>query len=65
MEIHEYLHAIPKPFMKNIGNISFMGEGFTLLTRLYGFMGGGGVPPPFWHVKECTSTYYMTLKFYR
>ena len=27
-----------------------MGEGFILLTRGYGFM--GGVPPPFWHVKK-------------
>ena len=28
-----------------------MGEGFILLTRGYRFM-GGGVPPPFWHVKN-------------
>ena len=37
-----------------------MGEGFILLTRAYGFM--GGVPPPIWHDEKCTSTYDMKLK---
>ena len=29
-----------------------MGEGFILLTRGYGFMGGGDVPPPFDMLKK-------------
>ena len=41
-----------------------MEEGFILLTRGYGFM-GGGVPPPFDTLKKCTSAYDMNLKLYR
>ena len=41
---------------------TLMGEGFILLTRGYGFM--GGVPPPFDTLKICTSTYDM-LQIYR
>ena len=29
-----------------------MGEGFILLTRGYGFIGGGGCTTPFWHAKN-------------
>ena len=41
-----------------------MGEGFILLTRGYGFM-GGVYHPPFDTLKIRTSTYDMKLKFYR
>ena len=40
-----------------------MGEGFILLTRGYGFM--GGVPPPFVALRICTFTYDMELTLYR
>ena len=40
--------------------VTLMGEGFILLTRGYGFM-GGGVPPPFDTSKICTYTYDMIL----
>ena len=41
----------------------FMGEGFILLTRGYGFM--GGVPPPFDTLKIGTSIDDIKLKLYR
>ena len=41
-----------------------MGEGFILLTRGYGFM-GGVVPPPFDTLKIGTSTDDINLKLYR
>ena len=44
-------------------NLGLMGEGFILLTRGYGFM--GGVPPPFDMLKKCTFAYDMNLKLYR
>ena len=40
-----------------------MGEGFILLTRGYGFM-GGVYHPPFDTLKKCTSAYDMNLKLY-
>ena len=40
-----------------------MGEGFILLTRGYGFM--GGVPPPFDTLKIGTSTDDIKLELYR
>ena len=40
-----------------------MGEGFILLTRGYGFM--GGVPPPFDTLKIGTFTDDIKLKLYR
>ena len=40
-----------------------MGEGFILLTRGYGFI--GGVTLPFDTLKICTSTYDMKVKLYR
>ena len=46
--------------MKN----TLMGEGFILLTRGYGFM-GGVYHPPFDTLKKCTSAYDMNLKLYR
>ena len=42
-----------------------MGEGFILLTRGYGFMGEGGVPPPLDTLKIGTSTDDIMLKLYR
>ena len=42
-----------------------MGEGFILLTRGYGFMGGGDVPPPFDTLKIGTSTDDIKLKLCR
>ena len=41
-----------------------MGEGFILLTRGYGFM-GGVYHPPFDTLKKCTFAYDMNLKPYR
>ena len=41
-----------------------MGEGFILLTRGYGFM-GGVYHPPFDTLEKCTSAYDMNLKLYR
>ena len=43
---------------------ALMGEGFILLTRGYGFM-GGVYHPPFDTLKKCTSAYDMNLKLYR
>ena len=43
---------------------SLMGEGFILLTRGYGFM-GGVYHPPFDTLKKCTFAYDMNLKLYR
>ena len=40
-----------------------MGEGFILLTKGYGFMGGG--VPPFDTLKIVTSTDDIKLKLYR
>ena len=48
---------------KNI--INLMGEGFILLTRGYGFMGGGVYHPPFDTLKNGTSTDDIKLKLYR
>ena len=42
-----------------------MGVGFILLTRGYGFMGGGVPPPPFDTLKIGTSTDDKKLKLYR
>ena len=42
-----------------------MGEGFILLTRGYGFMGGRVYHPPFDTLKKGTSAYDMNLKLYR
>ena len=44
-------------------NHLLMGEGFILLTKGYGFM--GGVPPPFDTLKIGTSTDDIKLKLYR
>ena len=41
-----------------------MGEGFILLTRGYGFI-GGVYHPPFDKLKKCTFAYDMNLKLYR
>ena len=43
---------------------SLMGEGFILLTRGYGFM-GGVYHPPFDTLKNGTFTDDITLKLYR
>ena len=45
--------------------INLMGEGFILLTRGYGFMGGGVYHPPFDTLKIGTSTDDIKLKLYR
>ena len=42
---------------------TIMGEGFILLTRGYGFI--GGVPTPFWHVKKWIFAYDMNFKLFR
>ena len=47
-----------------IFDLFLMGEGFILLTRGYGFM-GGVLHPPFDTLKKCTSGYDMNLKLYR
>ena len=49
--------------LSEIIKIGLMGEGFILLTRGYGFM--GGVPPPFDTLKIGTSTDDIKLKLYR
>ena len=59
------LHVKIRDAHANVYNVyTLMGEGFILLTRGYGFM-GGGVPPPFDTLKKCTSAYDMNLKLYR
>ena len=45
--------------------VQLMGEGFILLTRGYGFMGGGVYHPPFDTLKIGTSTNDIKLKLYR
>ena len=44
--------------------VTLMGEGFILLSRGYGFM-GGGVPPPFDTLRFGISTDDIILKLYR
>ena len=46
---------------------TLMGEGFTLLSRGYGYVGGGGgmYHFPFDTLKISTSTCDMKLKLYR
>ena len=44
--------------------LHLMGEGFILLTRGYGFM-GGMYHPPFDTLKIGTSTDHIKLKLYR
>ena len=44
--------------------LRLMGEGFILLTRGYGFMGGGG-HTPFDTLKIGTITDHIKLKLYR
>ena len=52
-------------FLRNIKEMySLMGEGFILLTRGYGFMGGGVYHTPFDTLKIGTSTDDIKLKLY-